>query len=50
MRGLSLVYFDLPEGNVMAYYPEANILTGTACDPRSKTPNFKSIQVHITAA
>lgn len=45
---LRIVPFDLPSGNVMAYYPEANILTEHTIDPRSKTPNFKSVPVAIT--
>jgi anaerobic selenocysteine-containing dehydrogenase len=39
--------FDLPRGSVLAYYPEANVLCGTAVDPRSKTPAFKSVPVRI---
>lgn len=39
--------FDLPTSNVMAYYPEANILIGREADPRSKTPAFKSVAVRI---
>ena len=39
--------FDLPAGNLLAYYPEANALTGGNLDPRSKTPNFKSTPVRI---
>lgn len=39
--------FDLPAGSVLAYYPEANVLTSTDLDPRSKTPNFKSVPVNI---
>ncbi|TNE76853.1 MAG: histidine kinase, partial [Gammaproteobacteria bacterium] len=39
--------FDLPEHNLMAYFPEANVLVGTASDPRSKTPAFKSVAVRI---
>jgi molybdopterin-dependent oxidoreductase alpha subunit len=39
--------FDLPRGSAMAYYPEANVLTGTAVDPRSRTPAFKSVPVWI---
>jgi anaerobic selenocysteine-containing dehydrogenase len=39
--------FDLPRGSAMAYYPEANVLVGTALDPRSKTPAFKSVPVWI---
>jgi anaerobic selenocysteine-containing dehydrogenase len=42
--------FDLPRGSALAYYPEANVLTGTAVDPRSKTPAFKSIPVTIETA
>lgn len=42
--------FDLPRGSAMAYYPEANVLVGTAVDPRSKTPAFKSVPVWIEAA
>src|SRR5690606_7970404 len=37
--------FDLPPGNVLAYYPEANVLIGTGRDPRSHTPAFKSVPV-----
>src|SRR5690606_4757962 len=39
--------FDLPRGSALAYYPEANVLCGTAVDPRSKTPAFKSVPVWI---
>jgi len=39
--------FDLPAGNVLAYYPEANVLTEHKLDLRSKTPNFKSVPVRI---
>lgn len=42
--------FDLPAGSALAYYPEANVLVGTAVDPRSKTPAFKSVPVSIEAA
>ena len=47
MTAVTVYPFDLPEGNVMAYYPEANILIGTTHDPRSKTPAFKSVSVRI---
>jgi anaerobic selenocysteine-containing dehydrogenase len=46
MAGTALP-FDLPRGSAMAYYPEANVLAGTAVDRRSKTPAFKSIPVWI---
>lgn len=39
--------FDLPDNNVMAYFPEANILIGCEQDPRSKTPAFKAVAVKI---
>ncbi|MCG8443483.1 MAG: FdhF/YdeP family oxidoreductase, partial [Caulobacterales bacterium] len=35
MEGVTVYAFDLPRGDVMAYYPEANALTSTAVDPRS---------------
>ncbi|MEO8757185.1 MAG: FdhF/YdeP family oxidoreductase [Devosia sp.] len=41
--------FDLPRGSALAYFPEANVLTGTAVDPRSHTPAFKSIPVWIAS-
>lgn len=47
MEALTVKAFNLPEGNVMAYFPEANILVGQATDPRSKTPAFKSIPISI---
>lgn len=48
MRALRAKSFDLPRGDAMAYYPEANILVGRAADPRSKTPAFKSVPVSIS--
>ena len=48
MRNVTCYPFDLPPGNVMAYYPEANVLIGLEHDPRSKTPAFKNIAVNIT--
>ena len=47
MKNVTVQRFDLPKGNVMAYYPEANVLTEHSLDPRSLTPNFKSIPVNI---
>jgi anaerobic selenocysteine-containing dehydrogenase len=46
MRGRARA-FDLPRGSALAYFPEANVLTGTDVDPRSHTPAFKSIPVWI---
>lgn len=48
MRGLIVQPFDLPPGNLLAYYPEANCLTDRRRDPRSQTPAFKSVAVQIS--
>lgn len=48
MKAVKVFAFDVPRGNIMAYYPEANILIGTSHDPRSKTPAFKSVAVRVT--
>lgn len=47
MQKLSVYEFDLPAGNLMAYYPEANVLVGQSVDARSRTPAFKSVNVTI---
>jgi anaerobic selenocysteine-containing dehydrogenase len=49
MEGLTLCAFDLPRGNAMAYFPEANVLIGRESDPRSKTPAFKSVPIAVRA-
>ncbi len=50
MLAVRTYVYGLRRGDVMAYFPEANILTGRSHDPRSKTPNFKSIPVAIRPA
>jgi len=50
MAGVEVYAFDLPVGNAMAYFPEANVLIGRESDPRSKTPAFKSVAIAISAA
>lgn len=47
MKDLSIVEFDIPKGNLLTYYPEANCLIGLNRDPRSQTPAFKSVPVKI---
>ncbi|HEY6130473.1 MAG TPA: FdhF/YdeP family oxidoreductase [Halioglobus sp.] len=47
MRDLEVHEYNLPAGNLMAYYPEANVMASRKTDPRSKTPAFKSIPVSI---
>ena len=48
MNAVTVFAFDVPRGNVLAYYPEANVLIATTHDPRSKTPAFKSVPVQVT--
>ena len=47
MRGLTLFPFPIKAGNIMMYYPEANVLVPRSHDPHSKTPSFKSINVVV---
>ncbi|XOV85151.1 MAG: FdhF/YdeP family oxidoreductase [bacterium] len=47
MTGLLAVPFDLPAGNTLAYFPEANVLISTDIDQRSRTPAFKNVAVDI---
>ncbi len=44
---LSIAMFDIKRGNIMCYFPEANVLVPQAVDARSRTPSFKSIAVSI---
>ena len=46
---LARPYADIKPGNVLMYYPEANVLVSRAVDPDSKTPAFKAVPVTITA-
>jgi len=48
MKAVKVFAFDVPRGNLMAYYPEANVLIATHHDPRSKTPAFKSVPVKLS--
>lgn len=50
MEGVTLKAFDVARGSVMAYFPEANVLVGTAVDPRSRTPSFKATPVRLERA
>ena len=47
MKAVSVYSCDLPTGNLLAYYPEANCLTGTSVDSRSKTPAFKNTPIQV---
>ncbi len=48
MHGLLVRPFDIKRGNVLMYYPEANILVPRMMDPTSKTPAFKCIPVSVS--
>jgi anaerobic selenocysteine-containing dehydrogenase len=47
LRGVLVRPFDIRAGNLLMYYPEANVLVPRSVDPHSKTPSFKSIPVTI---
>ncbi|WP_320818841.1 molybdopterin dinucleotide binding domain-containing protein [Thalassolituus sp.] len=47
MKSVHAQPFDIPQGNVMAYYPEADVLIGLDRDKRSHTPAFKSVAVQL---
>ncbi len=50
MENVTVRAFDIARGSAMAYFPEANALTGTTVDPRSKTPAFKATPISIEPA
>jgi len=47
MENVKVREFDIARGNLMAYYPEANVLIPTDTDGRSKTPAFKSTLISV---
>ena len=47
MKNLLLAPFAIKPGNVMTYFPEANILIPCDSDVRSRTPGFKSVPVSV---
>lgn len=48
MRMQRVRSFDIRCGNVLMYYPEANVLIPHKVDPQSKTPGFKGVPVTIS--
>lgn len=48
MSGVKVQPFAVRAGNIMVYYPEANILIPRAVDARSKTPSFKCVTVEVS--
>lgn len=47
MENLKVRKYDIPRGNIMTYYPEANVLVPTTTDSRSQTPGYKLVWVKI---
>ncbi len=50
LTALTVTPYDIKPGNVMTYFPEANVLVPQTCDTRSRTPAFKSVSVTIRRA
>ncbi len=48
MKSVRTYAFSLPRGNLLAYFPEANVLLDQRVDPRSQTPAFKHIRVALS--
>jgi molybdopterin-dependent oxidoreductase alpha subunit len=47
LAGILVREFDIRAGNVLMYFPEANVLVPRGVDPQSKTPAFKNVRVSI---
>jgi molybdopterin-dependent oxidoreductase alpha subunit len=51
MRNLTAVAFNIAQGSVAAYYPEANVLVALDhYDEKSGTPSYKSVPVVVRAS
>ena len=50
LHSFSIALYDIKPGNVMCYFPEANVLVPQSVDQRSRTPSFKSVSVSIMKA
>ncbi len=51
LKGFTAVSYNIPEGSVAAYYPEANCLVPLDyADAQSGTPGYKSVPVRIRPA
>ena len=48
LNSQNVLSYPIKPGNVMMYYPEANVLVPKCIDPDSKTPSFKSIEVTVS--
>lgn len=50
LKNQKIISYPVKAGNIMMYYPEANVLVPRVSDGKSKTPSFKSIQVQLEVA
>jgi anaerobic selenocysteine-containing dehydrogenase len=50
MTVLARAFEKIRPGNALMYYPEANVLVPSHCDPASRTPAFKNVLVRIVPA
>jgi anaerobic selenocysteine-containing dehydrogenase len=51
MRNLTAVAFNIAQGSIAAYYPEANVLVALDhYDAKSGTPSYKSVPVLLRAS
>jgi len=51
LRRVTAVAYNIPQGSVAAYYPEANVLVSLdQHDAKSGTPAYKSIPIRIEAS
>jgi anaerobic selenocysteine-containing dehydrogenase len=51
LRRVTAVAYNIPQGSVAAYYPEANVLVSLdQHDLKSGTPAYKSIPIRIEAS
>jgi anaerobic selenocysteine-containing dehydrogenase len=51
LEGLTAVAYDIAEGSVATYYPEANVLVPLSYhDAQSGTPSYKSVPVRISSS
>ncbi len=51
MRNLTAVAYNIAQGSIAAYYPEANVLVALDhYDEKSGTPSYKSIPVLLRAS
>ena len=51
MRKLTAVAYNIAQGSIAAYYPEANVLVAIDhYDAKSGTPSYKSTPVRLSAS